>query len=143
GDAANGATEACRVTPPGTRRMAPPGVARTHADRPARRPSRAAAWSKNAARSVTTFSNWPNNSKLTRPNSPDQAISAPAATSSGTRGRIALRSRTASGRNDSGTGNPGAVLLACSVAGPGAPLVPARYASLMIFPNTAATRDAG
>src|SRR5262249_27114131 len=87
-------------------------VVRVQAGRPVSRPSLVAAWSKNAARSVTTFSNWPNNSKLTKPNSPDQAISAPAATSSGTPARTASRSRAASGTNDSGTGGPGTAPLA-------------------------------
>src|SRR5215475_1773951 len=118
-------------------------VVRVQAGRPASRPSLVAAWSKNAARSVTTFSNWPNNSKLTRPNSPDQAISAPAATSSGTPARTASRSRAASGTNDSGTGGPETAPLACFVAGPGAPEALVRYASPMIFPNTVAARDAG
>ena len=38
---------------------------------------------------------------------------------------------------------PGTVPLMCPVAGPGAATAPARYASPMIFPNTAAARDAG
>src|SRR5262249_31451991 len=91
----------------------------------------------------TTFSNCPNNSKLTRPNSPDQAIRAPATISSGTPARMVSRIRAASGAKHSGTRGPGAVRLACSGVGRRTPEAPARYASPMILANAAAARDAG
>src|SRR6185312_13552775 len=89
-------------------RSAPKPGQTGQAGRPIARPRRMTAWLKYPARSVTTFSNWPNSSKLTSPKTLAQVASARAATSSDTPGRTDCRRRAASGAKEPGGGGPSA-----------------------------------